>query len=389
MKLLSLKLENYRNYGGMEAEFDPETPVAAIIGQNARGKTNILEAIYLLALSRSFRTSNRADLVKWRSEYARVSGRLETKEGETELEVFIGNPPHPKCALKKNGVKCGAYDFIGNCRIVFFHPEDLNILYLGPDLRRRYLDVLNIQLSSRYYRALGNYKKILEQRNSLLKNIRDGFSSVSDLAVWDERLTEEGAVIMEERKKTVDFINGGISGIYAGISGREGDQVKIVYNSFFDPADELSAEQIGGSFAARLEAAKTRDLQALVTTAGPHRDDLRVELNGRPIGEHASRGEYRSLLLALKLIELEYFRAVSGEEPILLLDDVFSELDGERQRALMEGIRGCQTILTSTTYDNTLIEGRGPHAGLSSNRLSAAVSRYEISDGCLAAYNVL
>lgn len=351
MRLASLKLENYRNYQKLNLDFDAQNPITSIVGQNAQGKTNILEAIYLLALTRSFRTSCQSDLIKWGDDYARITGRLETKEGEKDLEVFIGNPPQPKRSLKKNGVKTSTYDFVGNCRIVFFHPEDLNILYLGPDLRRKYLDILNIQLSPRYYRALRSYKRILEQRNSLLRNIRDGFAAVNDLIIWDEQLVAEGAVIMSERRKTVEFINQNVSRVYSGISGNAGDEVKVIYSSFFDEGEDLSEQNIMEGFAEKLKMAQGRDLQALVTTAGPHRDDISFELNGRRIAMHASRGEYRSLLLALKLIELEYFEAASGEKPILLLDDVFSELDTERQTALMQGIEGCQTILTATHQD--------------------------------------
>ena len=351
MEIKSLRLENFRNYETLSLSFAGAGTPTSIIGQNAQGKTNILEAIYLLALTRSFRTSCQPDLIQWGSDFARVTGRLETMEGEKDLEVFIGNPPQPKRSLKKNGVKTSTYDFVGNCRIVFFHPEDLNILYLGPDLRRKYLDILNIQLSPRYYRALRSYKRILEQRNSLLRNIRDGIAAVGDLKIWDEQLVAEGAVIMSERQKTVEFINRNVSRVYSRISGNAGDKVEVAYNSFFDSAGDLSEQNILDGFAERLKLAQNKDLQALVTSVGPHRDDIFFELNGRRIAMHASRGEYRSLLLALKLIELEYFEAASGEKPILLLDDVFSELDAERQKALMQGIEGCQTILTATHQD--------------------------------------
>ncbi|MFC1749728.1 DNA replication/repair protein RecF, partial [Pseudomonadota bacterium] len=178
MQLVKIQLENFRNYESLDLRFDDPGATSFIVGQNAQGKTNILEAIYLLALTKSFRTSHQEDLIKWESEYARVTGEFE--DGQ-KLEVFLGNPPQPKRSLKKNEVKISAEKFIGNCQIVFFHPEDLNMLYLGPNLRRRYLDILNIQINKDYYRGLRSYKRVLEQRNSLLKGIRAGTSHESDL----------------------------------------------------------------------------------------------------------------------------------------------------------------------------------------------------------------
>ena len=221
MHLKRLTLENFRNYGSLDLRFDDEKEekeVSFIIGRNAQGKTNILEAIYLLALTKSFRTSRQEDLIKWGCEYARVKGEFE----ERTLEVFLGNPPQPKRVLKKNDVKIGAENFIGNCQIVFFHPEDLNMLYLGPDLRRRYLDILNIQINKNYFRALRSFKRVLEQRNSLLKNINAGTGKESDLEVWDDQLAQHGDFLTEERRKTVEFLNLHVTDVYGAIAdGKE------------------------------------------------------------------------------------------------------------------------------------------------------------------------
>jgi DNA replication and repair protein RecF len=353
MRLNRLILEQYRNYSKMDLQIDPAQSITYIIGQNAQGKTNILEAIYLLALTKSFRTKNQQNLIQWDKEFSRVKGVFEAQNDTFELEVFIGNPPHPKRSLKKNGVKTSLYKFIGNCQMVFFHPEDLNILYLGPDLRRRYMDILNIQINPAYYNALRAYKRIMQQRNSLLKNIKDGFSAPQDLNVWDEQLIEQGSTIMEERQKTIDFINSHITGTYRKIS-ENNEEIRLNYLSAYEKNDTVGDlyEHIKNSFKEKLQQSREKDLRAEFTTVGPHRDEIEFILNERPLASHASRGEYRSIILTLKLIELKYYEEKTGEKPLLLLDDVFSELDKKRQRMLLESIKGYQAILTSTTIDN-------------------------------------
>lgn len=358
MRLNTLKLETFRNYPAFELSFNEDNQITHVVGPNAQGKTNILEAIYLLALTKSFRGTSQTDLIKWEHDYARVSAELESNRETFTLEVFIGNPPNPRRSLKKNNVKISSYNFIGNCQIVFFHPEDLNILYLGPDLRRKYMDILNIQINPAYYRALRAYKKILEQRNSLLRNIKEGFAHEEDLNVWDQQLIEKGSIIMEERQKCLEFFNNKFSETYRKISKND-DTVEITYKSYFD-----SESDIKESFASRLSAVRPRDIQATVTTVGPHRDDFEINLNKKPISVHASRGEYRSILLAIKLLELEFYKTKTGETPLLLLDDVFSELDTERQKTLLENITDCQTILTTTHLDEQILEYERDHRSL-------------------------
>lgn len=352
MRLKSLKLEQYRNYEALSLTFDANQHITTIVGQNGQGKTNILEAIYLLALTKSFRTSKQQDLIQWEKDYCRVRGVFETSEQSLELETFYGIPPQPTRSLKKNGVKTSNVKFIGNCQIVFFHPEDLNMLYLGPDLRRRYLDILNIQVNPHYYAALRSYKRILTQRNSLLKLIKEGHSTIQDLEIWDQQLVEQAEKIIEERRKTVRFLNERISEMYRKISQQD-HMVEVEY---------LCALSGCTTMEEALQKAQTRDLQAEFTTVGPHRDDISFLLNGRSLPSHASRGEYRSLLLTMKLLELNMYEETTGEKPILLLDDVFSELDPVRQTMLLENIEGYQTLITTTHIEDHLAERS--HAGL-------------------------
>lgn len=400
MHLKKLILEQFRNHQKFELEFDSSQPVTYIVGENAQGKTNILEAIYLLALTKSFRTNNHEDMVQWETEFGRVKGffavdaLVDRATGYTsadpefskrtadslsansttglsqffnssynqpfELEVFLGRPPHPGKVHKKNGVKTSAANFIGSFQVVFFHPEDLNMLYLGPDLRRRYLDILNLQINKKYYQALRAYRRILEQRNTLLHQLKDGYAKAADVEIWDEQLIENGSLLIQERAKSIEFFHQNLQAQYRKISqGNEevtahyqhclgdylptGDSAKKANSLSNIPLDQIKA-----AYQKALKAAQPKDFKSEHTSIGPHRDDLVFYLNGLPLSQHASRGEYRSLLLSLKLLELEFYQQKSGQKPLLLLDDVFSELDDSRQRMLLEAIQTHQTIITAT-----------------------------------------
>jgi len=412
MKLNKLILENFRNHGSFELDLSGADRITYLVGPNASGKTNILEAIYILALIKSFRGQGAEDLIGWGGSYCRVTAEMEDGDARaqgdlsmaansrsadsTRLEAFLGTPPNPRQSFKLNGVKKVAADFIGNCRVVLFHPEDLNMLYLGPELRRRYLDMLNIQANKKYYRALASYKKILKQRNALLKAINEGHAGGAELGVWDGQLAKNGAVLIVERAKTVAFLNAGLGGHYRRISG--GDELAAVEyrasaagkgsGTHATPdtsvVNRVKGDSAGGAFIANpmpdvpapsassakvakdesaienefldaLRAARKTDLRAEATTVGPHRDELEFTLNGRPLASHASRGEYRSILLSMKLLEIEYLRIHGGSNPILLLDDVFSELDPERQKQLTEAIGDAQTIITASHPDDNII----------------------------------
>jgi DNA replication and repair protein RecF len=356
MHLQTLTLEQFRNYSHLEFQFLREKPLTLIIGQNAQGKTNILEAIYLLALTKSFRTGVQEDLIGWNKEFARIQGTFEAESQKVELECFLGCPPNPHRALKKNGVKISAADFIGNCRIVFFHPEDLNMLYLGPDLRRRFLDIMNIQVSKNYFQTLRAYRRVLQQRNALLAMIKNGNAAAQELAIWDDQLSQHGSFLMSERAKTVHFLQKYLQEYYRKISnGSEKGKVNYRHTLGFEADDLLKEtadqEQLRNFYKKTLKNAQQKDLKAQMTTIGPHRDELEFYLNDLKLVSHASRGEYRSLLLALKLLELKFLEQQTQTKPLLLLDDVFSELDANRQQMLLRATQGHQTIITTTDPD--------------------------------------
>lgn len=372
MRLNNLILEQYRNYSQFAVDFNASEPITVFIGPNGKGKTNILEAIYTLSLTKSFRTPRQPDVIQWDQEYARIKGTFsfedEVSENQNPLhgvsndydeasrteaierEVFIGLPPHPTKRLKINGVQKSAVDFIGNCPMVFFHPEDLNMLYLGPELRRRFMDILGLQVNAVYYRTLKAYQRILNQRNALLKKIQQNESSITDLDVWDEQIIEQASYLIKERLQLLEFLEERLSELYSHISGNN-DQITITYkNSLILEQQSIEADvaSIKTAYSIHFQQYRQKDIYAGFTTAGPHRDDILFELNRRPLLSHASRGEYRSLFLALKQAELLWYEQQTQHTPLLLLDDVFSELDPFRQQHLLESMRGYQCFITTT-----------------------------------------
>lgn len=399
MLLKNLQLQQYRNYNNFSVDFETPEKITVFTGSNGKGKTNILEAIYTLSLTKSFRTSRQQDVIQWGQEFGRIKGffsfddeddkkkvtyesdkvnisdevnkesvdnKIESASTDsqnmreimsTEREVFIGISPNPSKNLKENGVKKSTPEFIGNCPTVFFHPEDLNMLYLGPELRRRFLDILGIQVNRNYYRAIRTYQRILEQRNALLKKIQAREASVADLDVWDEQVIDPGSQIIVERLRLIDFLSDRLSELYSNIAGSS-QKINIYYRCFIDQKltnFQINKEEIREKFQNFLLENRNKDLSAGFTTLGPHRDDLQFELNQHSLVSHASRGEYRSLFLALKQAELAWYQKQTNHRPILLLDDVFSELDPARQYHLLESISNYQCFI-STTHLPSILE---------------------------------
>ncbi len=348
MKLLKLQLENFRNYKRRVLEFEPGKPLTVVTGPNGLGKTNLLEAVYVLSLGRSFRSVLQDDMISWGMDYFRVIGEIDSKE-KTAVEVSYSNYPSRKKIFKKNGVTLKNSEYIGSFLTVLFHPEDLNILYLSPGLRRRYMDVLLSQADRGYLVALTKYNQSLKQRNALLDEIRrvrfsGGQTSalLDDLFAWDKEVVEFGSVIIEKRLLLLSFLNQKLPKLYRAISGGK-ESVSVSYKSKIEKVAD---------YAQLLSNRLEKDILQAKTTAGPHRDDLVFYLNEKEINISASRGEFRTLLLAIKLAEIEFIRELTGEDPVLLLDDVFSELDRSRQLRLMKAVKGCQAIISTTDMEN-------------------------------------
>lgn len=344
MKLSRITIENFRNYSKYTHNFAPDKDFTIFAGPNGIGKTNFLEAVYVLSLGRSFRSIHRDDLVEWEKPYTRCKAFIDSDAGKTELEFFYSTSPARIKNFKKNGVSLKNSEYFGNLLTVLFQPEDINMIYQTPCLRRRYIDIVLCQTDKKYLRSLAGYKKVLRQRNALLKEIfkmERGGQNVDhlkeDLQVWDEEMTPFGMEIIGKRLDFVDFLNQKLPALYNEISG-SGEKITVLYLS----------KIAGKNYLDELFNRRSRDIQRVGTTAGPHRDDLVFYLNEKEIAHFGSRGEARTLLLALKLAEIRYIEEKTGQKPVLLLDDVFSELDRKRQQHLLGAIRGCQTIMTAT-----------------------------------------
>ncbi len=329
----SLRLQNFRSYSDYTTEL--ASGVNIIVGPNASGKTNLLEAVYVINRGKSFRVSDK-DLIKHGENWARIDSRadssnrvwkLEEKDGKHDKSFDIDSTV-VKRLTKKNQQPT-----------TLFEPGHLRLLNGSPETRRAYLDQILVQTNQEFYDALKKYNRALRQRNSLLKQTMN--PRPDDMFVWDVKLSEYGGVINAKRKELADHINSVVSDNYSKVAG-EKTEVKLEY------VDSLVAKDYISGFLKTLQETLGLDSKRGYTTQGPHREDFKVYIGGEDGATSASRGESRTLVLVLKLIELKLLEKELKQEPLLLLDDVFSELDGKRRRALTEHISGYQTLITTT-----------------------------------------
>ncbi len=358
MKLTKLQLENFRNYKKYTYEFSNDKKTTVLVGENGKGKTNLLEAIYMLSLGRSFRTLHKDELLNWEMDYFRLNAEIETQDEPASLEVFYSNYPRQQRSFKRNGVKLKNSEYLGNLITVLFYPEDLNMLYQSPSYRRRYLDILLSQVDKKYLDALSNYKKVLKQRNSLLHEIRDKRFTYKantvpleeNLTAWDTKLVEYGAKVIKKRTELVEYLSKNLQKIYREISDKkETITIKHKTNAADAPSDDTGT--MGTTFTETLTKKRESDIRTAKTSIGPHRDDLIFYINDKELSTSASRGEVRTLLLAIKLAEIKFIKDKTSFTPVLLLDDVFSELDRSRQAHLIKAIKSCQTIISTTNQE--------------------------------------
>lgn len=336
MVIKSLDIKGFRNLKPLNLKLSSEKSVHAFIGANGQGKTNILEAIYLCSLSKSFRTRSATDLVGFEEDFSSIK----CEAGDRELEVVITAKPSQK-VLKVNGVKKPPADFVGVFKAVFFSPDDLANMSFSPKLRRRYLDVVLTQLHHDYLEALMRYKEACRQRNALLKKIREHEAEANELDFWDGALAKDGVIITKKRAELIESLEKLVNKHYQAISSSK-DELKINYLS------EVRGVTDKKEFMELLKKNHRRDIMTGESKLGPHRDDLQFLLNTHDMAFFASRGEWRSLVLALKFAEIDLIKESTGESPVLLLDDVFSELDAERQKYLFRAIGESQTFVTTT-----------------------------------------
>ena len=337
MVIKSLKLKNYRNYELLNLTFDPKTNI--LYGDNAQGKTNILEALYLSGTTKSHRGTKDRDLIQFGREESHLETVVEKNGVLFQIDMHLKKNSPKGIAINKIPIR-RAGELFGIVHFVFFSPEDLNIIKEGPAGRRRFIDLELSQLDKVYLSNLSNYNRIINQRNSLLKEIVYQKDLIDTLDIWDMQLAEYGTKIIERRKKFIDEVNRIIGGIHEKLTGGR-ENIELSYES---SAGELSMEEM-------LRKNRERDIRFKSTSAGPHRDDLCFRVGDLDIRKFGSQGQQRTAALSLKLSEIELVKMLIHDTPILLLDDVLSELDKNRQNYLLDSIHEIQTVITCTGLD--------------------------------------
>lgn len=347
MVINSLELSNFRNYKNLHMEFDKGTNI--LYGDNAQGKTNVLEAIFLSATTKSHKSSKDTDIINFEEEEAHIRTFLEKDDIETRVDMHLRKSKSKGIAV--DGVKIKkAAEILGILNVIFFSPEDLSIIKNGPSERRRFVDMELCQLDSFYLYNLNNYNKIINQRNKLLKDISFNPSLKDTLNIWDSQAASYGSKIIERRKLFVEQLNDIIFDIHKNLSGGK-EHLKIIYEPNVT-MENLEKEMI---------ANQEKDIKLKMTSVGPHRDDfsfhVKKVVDGHEqdisidIRKFGSQGQQRTAALSLKLSEIELVKKLTNDTPVLLLDDVLSELDSNRQNFLLSTLGDIQTIITCTGLD--------------------------------------
>lgn len=344
MILESLRLAHYRNYEQLEIDFHKE--INLLIGENAQGKTNLLEAIFVLAMAKSHRTSQDKQLIHWNEEYAKIEGRVQNKHGSLPLDVVISKKGKKVKANHLEQRKLSEY--VGNLNVVIFAPEDLNLVKGGPHVRRRFVDMEMGQVYPLYMHELGHYQKLLQQRNALLKDFN---KQGAMLDILTEQLVDSAVYIIRERQKFLFMLEKRAAPIHDQIS-RGSENLGLRYKSSTKVSEEGELSKMIKELRQQFGEAREREIERKMTLIGPHRDDIGIFVNGKDVQTYGSQGQQRTAALSLKLAEIELIASEVGEYPLLLLDDVLSELDRHRQSHLLDAIRGkVQTFVTTTQAD--------------------------------------
>jgi DNA replication and repair protein RecF len=343
MYIEEIALENFRNYENQKIKLNKDLNI--IYGNNAQGKTNIIESIFLCAYGKSFRAKKDSDLIKFNENTAKVevTYKRSDREGKIKAEIkdkktfFIND-------VKQNKVS----DIIGKINIVIFTPDDIEIIKDGPQRRRKFIDMMISSLKPNYIHLLNSYNKILEQRNNYLRQIKLENKNPNMLEIWDEQLAEYSFKIYEYRKYYIEKISENIEVFHNLITKSGKDSIKIKY---------ISNIKDKNSFLENLKKSREIDIKRGFTAIGIHRDDFIIYINNKPVSIFGSQGQQRTLVLTLKLCELEIIKEEVGEMPILLLDDFMSELDEVRRKSFLDNITGSQVIITCTDKMNIEKDG--------------------------------
>lgn len=345
MKILSLELKNFRNYKQAVVNFDGGLNV--LHGHNASGKTNMLESIYLCSIFHSPRTTKDKEMILMGESKAQIKINLEKKFRKHVISLQIDEQGKKKVAV--DGIPVNrAGELLGILGVVFFSPDELKLVKEAPQERRRFLDVGISQQQKAYFLALQRYNKTLKQKNNLLKEYKFNPNIDDMLDVWDTVLAKEGAIIVQKRKEYINTLNECAGKFHNALSG-EKEVLTLSYESGAktDCEDNLLEKYLYDA----IVASRQKDKDLGFCTVGPHRDDIKIEINGKDSRKFASQGQQRTVALAMKLGEVVIYKNEIGEPPVLLLDDVLSELDQNRQTILLKMTEGFQTILTCTEYE--------------------------------------
>lgn len=345
MEIKSVELKNFRNYTLQKVGF--KSGLNILEGKNAQGKTNLLEAVFLCAIGKSPRTNKEKELLKWNEQMGKVTIEFTKKSGTKKIELYLFSNQNK--AIKINGVpikKLG--ELMGELNAIYFSPDELKLVKESPDERRRFMDIDLCQFNKNYFYALNKYNKILNQRNKLLKS--GNLQSIKEtISIWNEQLSEQACYIILKRLELIDKLKVFAERAHYYLTNNQ-EKMVLSYVGLTDTNKETLKQKLVKLYETSLE----KDLNLGYTTVGPHRDDIKIMVNDVDIRHFGSQGQQRSCALSLKLAELEIFKSNLGEYPVLLLDDVLSELDEFRREKLLKIINNFQTLLTCTEYNLNL-----------------------------------
>ena len=338
-----LKLNGFRNYSDEQITFLPG--INLLVGKNAQGKTSALEAIYFSAIGRSPKTTRDSELINWNKDKGSFLLKLNKNSGTKDIEVMFSKSQKKVIRVNKiNLLKIG--DLLGNLNVVFFSPDELKLVKDAPQDRRKFMDTDISQLSKNYFYLLTKYNKIVDQRNKLLKNFENKELIEQTLPIWDTQLADVGSKIIMYRINFLNKLKDIAKQAHAYITS-EKESLELEYVGITGESEE----EIKQKLLTELKQSKEKDIKLGYTNIGPHRDDIKLVVDTIDIRSFGSQGQQRTVALSLKLAELEIFKEEVGEYPVLLLDDVLSELDQDRQRRLLAYAKKLQTIITATQYD--------------------------------------
>ena len=350
MHITHLSLANFRNYARLE--LDVPLHLVVLRGDNAQGKSNLLEAIYFLATAKSHRSAAERELISWFAtgegmSVARLFARADTARRTLEIEIALrgtyanAGEAHFQKRIRINGIPRRAIDLVGQLNVVIFSSQDIELIGGAPSLRRRYLDIANCQIDRRYLHSLQQYNKVIEQRNHLLRLISERRAEPDQLDFWDREMTEAGSYLLAQRHLTVAELNNHLQPIHRQLTADK-EELSISYR----PSVRLE------DFTDRLKNVRQKEIAQGMSLVGPHRDDLQFLVNSIDMDLFGSRGQQRTIALSLKLAEATFLHSKTDDYPILLLDDVLSELDSARRHHILESISSYeQVIVTATDLD--------------------------------------